>query len=138
GITMVSNVRFYSGKDINLRRAVPFWVVLVLVMALLLILIEPSHVLWGVMLAYGVSGYVQWIVQRWRKDAAQKHYDDIRDAVEEGNLSGLARMLNTTPADAVVSSGGHTLLMVAVEETNLPAVELLVSRGASLDARDEH
>src|SRR6476659_4214398 len=38
GITMVSNVRFYSGKDINLRRAVPFWVVLVLVMAILLIL----------------------------------------------------------------------------------------------------
>ena len=26
GVTMVSNVKFYSGKDINLRRAVPFWV----------------------------------------------------------------------------------------------------------------
>src|SRR5215212_6129136 len=25
GITMVSSVRFYSGKDINLRRIVPFW-----------------------------------------------------------------------------------------------------------------
>ena len=24
GLTMVSNVKFYSGKDINLRRAVPF------------------------------------------------------------------------------------------------------------------
>ena len=138
GITMVSNVRFYSGKDINLRRAVPFSVVLVLVMALLLVMIEPSHVLWGVMLAYGVSGYVYWFVQRYRRDAALKQYENIRDAVEEGNLAGLSRMLNTTPVDAVVSQGGRTLLWVAVEETNLPAIELLVSRGAALDIRDEY
>ena len=30
---------------------------LLLVLALLLITIEPSHVLWGVIPAYGVSGY---------------------------------------------------------------------------------
>ena len=58
GVTMVSSVKFYSGKDINLRRAMPFSVALVLVLALLLISIEPPIVLWGVMLAYGVSGYV--------------------------------------------------------------------------------
>jgi CDP-diacylglycerol--serine O-phosphatidyltransferase len=138
GITMVSNVRFYSGKDINLRRAVPFWVVLVLVMAILLILVEPSHVLWGLMLAYGVSGYVGWVVQRYRRDAAQKQYDNIRDAVEEGNLAGFARMLDATTVDAVVAPGGRTLLAVAVEETNLPALELLVARGAKLELRDEY
>ena len=138
GITMVSNVRFYSGKDINLRRSVPFWVVLLLVLALLLITIEPSHVLWGVMVAYGVSGYVHWVVLRYRTDAAQKQYRHIRDAVEEGNLAGLARMLNATPVDAVVAPGHQTLLLLAVEETNLPAVELLVARGAALDLRDEH
>src|SRR6202171_6451026 len=138
GITMVSNVRFYSGKDINLRRAVPFWVVLVLVLARLLSTIEPSHVLWGVMLAYGVSGYVWWVVLRYRRDTTQKQYQNIRDAVEEGNLPGLARMLTSTPVDAVVSPGGRTLLMIAVEETNLPAIELLVARGAGLDLRDEH
>ena len=137
GITMVSNVRFYSFKDINLRRAVPFWVVLVLVMALLLIMIEPSHVLWGVMLAYGVHGYVYWVVQRYRRDAAEKKYENIRDAVEEGNLAGLARMINATTVNAVVAPAGRTLLAFAVEESNLPAVELLVSRGAALDARDE-
>jgi CDP-diacylglycerol--serine O-phosphatidyltransferase len=138
GITMVSNVKFYSGKDINLRRAVPFSVVLFLVMALLLISIEPSHVLWGVMLAYGVSGYVMWMVNRWRTEASQKQYQDIRDAIEEGNLTALARMLATTPADTVVTSTKRTLLMVAVEEGNLPAAELLVSRGAALDLRDEN
>ena len=138
GITMVSNVKFYSGKDINLRRAVPFSVVLVLVFALLLISIEPSHVLWGVMLAYGVSGYVMWMVNRWRAEASQKQYHDIRDAIEEGNLTALARMLATRPVDSVVSSSKRTLLMFAVEEANLPAAELLVARGAALDLRDEN
>lgn len=138
GITMVSNVRFYSGKDINLRRAVPFSVVLLLVLALLLISLEPSHVLWGVMLAYGVSGYFTWLVQRWRTEATQKQHQGIRDAIEEGHVSALARMLITTPVDTVVAGSARTLLMVAVEENNLPAIELLVARGAALDLRDEH
>ena len=136
GITMVSNVRFYSGKDINLRRAVPFYVVLLLVLALLLISLEPSHVLWGVMLAYGVSGYVTWVVQRWHAEATQKQHQGIRDAIEEGHVSALARMLATTSVDAVVSADGRTLLMLAVEEGNLPAIELLIARGAALDLRD--
>jgi ankyrin repeat protein len=47
-------------------------------------------------------------------------------------------MLNTTPVDVVVATGNRTLLWTAVEETNLPALELLIARGASLDHRDEH
>jgi CDP-diacylglycerol--serine O-phosphatidyltransferase len=137
GITMVSSVKFYSGKDINLRRAVPFWVAILILVALLLISIEPSHVLWAVALGYGVSGYVGWFVLRWRKEAIEKKYENIRDAIEEGNVTGLARMLGSTPVNAVIGSGGRTVLMVAVEENNLPAVELLVQRGAALNARDE-
>jgi CDP-diacylglycerol---serine O-phosphatidyltransferase len=135
GITMVSNVRFYSGKDINLRRMVPFSVAVLLVLALLLISIEPAVVLWGIMVAYGVSGYVMWVVQRWRSEATEKKYRHVRDAIEEGNHAALGRMLATTPVDAVVDTDGHTLLMFAVEESNLPAVELLVDRGAPLEAR---
>ena len=138
GITMVTTVKFYSGKDINLRRRVPFWVVLVLVLALLLITIEPSHVLWGIAVVYGVSGYVGWIVQRVRSDALQKQYRNIRDAIEDGDLAGIARLLATTPVDTVIAQGGRTLVMTAVEETNLPAIELLIARGAALEARDAH
>jgi CDP-diacylglycerol---serine O-phosphatidyltransferase len=136
GVTMVSNAKFYSGKDINLRRAVPFSVVLAIVVALLAITIEPPIVLWGLMLTYGVSGYVGWFVQRWRREAVEKQYQNVRDAIEEGNLSGLARTLASTPVDAVIGPGGQTMLMAAVEETNLPAIELLVARGAALDLRD--
>ncbi len=136
GVTMVSSVKFYSGKDINLRRAMPFWVAVAFVLVLLLISLEPPVVLWGLMLAYGVSGYLGWFVQRWRREAAEKRYENIREAIEEGNLTGLARSLANTPVDMVIGPEGRTLLMVAVEESNLPAVELLVARGASLDLRD--
>jgi CDP-diacylglycerol---serine O-phosphatidyltransferase len=58
GITMVSNVPYYSGKDFNLRKSVPFWVVPAIVVAYLLISIEPSHVLFGLFVCYALSGYV--------------------------------------------------------------------------------
>ncbi|MBK7660562.1 MAG: CDP-diacylglycerol--serine O-phosphatidyltransferase [Betaproteobacteria bacterium] len=136
GVTMVSNVRFYSGKDLNLRRAVPFWMTLVIVVALMLISIEPSHVLWGIMVVYGFSGYVLWIVQRVRAEAQEKQYRGIREAIEAGDVTALSRMLVETPPDTRVGEG-RTLLMVAVEETNLPAIELMIARGASIDSRDE-
>ena len=38
---MVSNVPFYSFKDINFRRSVPFWALLLIVLALILISTNP-------------------------------------------------------------------------------------------------
>jgi CDP-diacylglycerol--serine O-phosphatidyltransferase len=137
GVTMVSNVRFYSGKDINLRRAVPFSMAIAFLIALLVITLQPPIALWTVMLAYGVSGYVGWVVQRWRRQAVERKYENIREAIEAGDVSGFARMLGATPPDSVITSDGRTLLMVAVEESNLPAVELLLSRQAKTDARDQ-
>jgi CDP-diacylglycerol--serine O-phosphatidyltransferase len=137
GVTMVSSVKFYSGKDINLRRMVPFWVAILILLALLLISIEPSHVLWGIALCYGLSGYVGWFVHRWRIEAFEKKYENIRDAIEEGNVTALARMLGATTPNAVIATGGRSLMMVAVEETNLPAIQLLIQRGAALNQRDD-
>jgi CDP-diacylglycerol--serine O-phosphatidyltransferase len=137
GITMVSSVRFYSGKDINLRRAVPFWMATLMVLALLLISIEPSHVLWGITIAYGVSGYVMWVVLRLRTEASQLQFRPILEAIEEGDHAAFARALAATSPDSVVDPAGRTLLMVAVEETNLPAVEALLSRGAALEIKDK-
>jgi len=60
GITMVTNVPFYSFKDINLKKSVPFWVVLVFVAALAVISLKPAVVLFLLVFAYAVSGYVLW------------------------------------------------------------------------------
>jgi CDP-diacylglycerol--serine O-phosphatidyltransferase len=70
GITMVSSVRFYSGKDINLRRSVPFRVVVMIalgVVALMLIANNLPELLFGVFAIYAASGYVMWAWERLRR-----------------------------------------------------------------------
>ncbi|MGH8746489.1 MAG: CDP-diacylglycerol--serine O-phosphatidyltransferase [Burkholderiales bacterium] len=63
GITMVTNVPFYSFKDINLKKSVPFWAVLVIVAGLTVIATKPAVVLFLLVVAYSVSGYVQWVLK---------------------------------------------------------------------------
>jgi CDP-diacylglycerol--serine O-phosphatidyltransferase len=70
GITMVSNVPFYSFKDINLRRSVPFAVILLIVFAFVLISTDPPIVLFLMFVAYGLSGYIFWIWKRQRRGAS--------------------------------------------------------------------
>ncbi len=65
GITMVSNVPFYSFKDINLKKSVPFIFVIGVVMLFVLVSSDPPTVLFVLFLLYGISGYALW-VWRWR------------------------------------------------------------------------
>lgn len=61
GISMVSNVKYHSFKDFNVRRSVPFWAVLVVLAAFAVLAIDQPRVLWGVFLLYALSGYVLWV-----------------------------------------------------------------------------
>jgi CDP-diacylglycerol--serine O-phosphatidyltransferase len=63
GITMVSNFKYYSGKEINLRRSVPFFVVLLVVLVFVLVSTSPPEVLFGAFVLYGLSGYVYALMQ---------------------------------------------------------------------------
>ncbi len=60
GLTMVSNVPFFSFKDINYRKSVPFVFTILIMLALVLISSDPPTMLFLLFLAYGVSGYVIW------------------------------------------------------------------------------
>jgi len=64
GVTMVSNVPFYSFKDINLRKSVPFWSILLVVLAMILISSNPPVILFLGFVVYSLSGYVYWIWMR--------------------------------------------------------------------------
>jgi CDP-diacylglycerol--serine O-phosphatidyltransferase len=66
GLTMVSNFRYYSGKEINLRRSVPFFAILLIVLAFILVSTSPPEVLFVVFLLYGLSGYADALLQRIR------------------------------------------------------------------------
>jgi CDP-diacylglycerol--serine O-phosphatidyltransferase len=63
---MVSNFKFYSGKDINLRRSVPFSAVVAIAMGLVFVIVFASTLgpqmlllLFG---AYALSGYILWVI----------------------------------------------------------------------------
>jgi CDP-diacylglycerol---serine O-phosphatidyltransferase len=58
GLSMVSSFRYYSGKDINLRRSVPFFAIVAIALTFALIAIDPPIVMLLVFLAYAVSGYI--------------------------------------------------------------------------------
>ncbi len=64
GVTMVSMVPFYSFKDINLRRSVPFVFVALGALVLVLVSQDPPSMLFLAVAAYALSGYVLFF---WRK-----------------------------------------------------------------------
>ena len=64
GLTMVSNAPFYSFKDINYRKSVPFWAILLVVLGFVLVSTDPPIVLFLLFCAYGLSGYVLWALGR--------------------------------------------------------------------------
>lgn len=67
GISMVSDLRFYSGKDVNLKESVPFFVMLGIMLAIVLISYRPPEVLFFTMVVYGLSGYGLWIRDSLKK-----------------------------------------------------------------------
>ncbi len=70
GLTMVSDLRYFSGKDFNLRRSVPFVVILLIVLAFMLIAYSPAEVLFAAFVGYGLSGYLGWLMRRVRQPRA--------------------------------------------------------------------
>ncbi|MEN9383637.1 MAG: CDP-diacylglycerol--serine O-phosphatidyltransferase [Pseudomonadota bacterium] len=64
GLTMVTNVPFYSFKDLSLKRSVPFAVIVLIALGIAIINIHPPTVLFGVFVLYGLSGYVVYGVRK--------------------------------------------------------------------------
>ncbi|MGB2065547.1 MAG: CDP-diacylglycerol--serine O-phosphatidyltransferase [Marinomonas gallaica] len=66
GLLMVSNVKYRSFKDLNLKGRVPFVVLLIAVLVLVLIALEPALVLAGVFCAYGLWGLLGIVFKQLR------------------------------------------------------------------------
>jgi CDP-diacylglycerol--serine O-phosphatidyltransferase len=63
GLTMVTNVPFYSFKDVNFKKSVPFIAVFLIALGLALLAIAPQVILWPLFVVYGLSGYAVYF---WR------------------------------------------------------------------------
>lgn len=64
GLTMVTNVPFYSFKDVHMGKSVPFVVIVLLALGIAVINIHPPIVMFGMFVVYGFSGYA---IYMWRK-----------------------------------------------------------------------
>ena len=71
GLTMVSNVPYYSFKTINLKKSVPFLAIFAFVLVIALVWYQPAIVLFAGFVGYALSGYVtaawRWYARRRRR-----------------------------------------------------------------------
>jgi CDP-diacylglycerol--serine O-phosphatidyltransferase len=64
GLTMVTNVPFYSFKDVSFKRTVPFIVIVAIALGIALINIHPPIVLFALFCTYGLSGYAVYVYKK--------------------------------------------------------------------------
>ncbi|HSI59883.1 MAG TPA: CDP-diacylglycerol--serine O-phosphatidyltransferase [Ideonella sp.] len=87
GLTMVTNVPFYSFKDISLKRSVPFIVIVLIALGIAIINLHPPLVLFGLFCVYGFSGYAVYGYRR----AKGKPVSVIATSTDEPDEEGLHR-----------------------------------------------
>ncbi len=83
GVLMVSNVRFYSFKELDLKGRVPFMAMLVVILIFVLVSLDPPQVLFGTFVAYALSGplITGWLLLRRRR---QREAGEKRVAEQAG------------------------------------------------------
>jgi CDP-diacylglycerol---serine O-phosphatidyltransferase len=67
GLLMVSNFRYSSFKEIDLRGRVPFFVAITVMLAIAFVMAQPQTMLFLLFLAYAISGPVVTLVMRKRR-----------------------------------------------------------------------
>ncbi|MEW6272356.1 MAG: CDP-diacylglycerol--serine O-phosphatidyltransferase [Thermodesulfobacteriota bacterium] len=82
---MVSNVRYNSFKDLDLRARMPFYAVVAMLVLLTLVVAQPQMLFFGVILAYVASGPIGLVVTLMRRrgrrrPAAEHRVDGARSA----------------------------------------------------------
>ena len=87
GLTMVTNVPFYSFKDVSFKRTVPFIVIVAIALGFAVITIHPPIVLFSLFLVYGLSGYAVYVYKRMKG----KPVSVIATSTDEPDEQGLHR-----------------------------------------------
>ena len=67
GLLMVSNVRYHSFKDIDLKKRQPFYALVALIVVIKFVVAEPQVLLFCAILAYVCSGPAGWLLSAARR-----------------------------------------------------------------------
>lgn len=75
GLLMVSNIRFHSFKEFNMRDRVPFLGILIAVLILVCIALNPPAMLLLIFICYGISGPAMtlWALRQRRQERIKLH-----------------------------------------------------------------
>jgi len=73
---MVSNIRYFSFKELDLAKRKPFSLFIFLILSMIVIIMEPTVVLFGFILTYVFSGPVN-MVRAWRKRRALRKTEPV-------------------------------------------------------------
>jgi CDP-diacylglycerol--serine O-phosphatidyltransferase len=87
GLTMVTNVPFYSFKDVSFKRSVPFIVIVAIALGIAVVNIDPPLVLFAAFCIYGFSGYAVYAYKR----SKGKPVSVIATSMDEPDEEGLHR-----------------------------------------------
>jgi len=87
GLTMVTNVPFYSFKDISFKRSVPFIVIVAIALGIAVVNIDPPLILFAAFCIYGLSGYAMYAYKR----SKGKPVSVIATSMDEPDEEGLHR-----------------------------------------------
>ncbi|WP_313410514.1 CDP-diacylglycerol--serine O-phosphatidyltransferase [Stutzerimonas kunmingensis] len=71
GLLMVSNIKYYSFKDLDLKGRVPFVAILIVVLVFAVVFSDPPRILLLIFLAYAASGPVQYLMQLRRRQRVE-------------------------------------------------------------------
>lgn len=62
--SMVSNIGFYSFKNIHFKRKTPFKILILIIIILVLLLLHPDITIYASIIAYALSGYIAMCYRR--------------------------------------------------------------------------
>jgi hypothetical protein len=115
---MVSNLKYWSGKAINLRKSVPFVVVLAGAVVVALTALQPPSCCSPCFVVYALSGYVvsAWLHLRRRGPARRVERASIASAARRGARALLQRSAHRCQGRRTISARAPGLRRIRVRQ----------------------
>lgn len=85
GLTMVTNIPYYSFKDIGGAKSMPFVSLVVVALLMAVVSVEPATMLFLIFVGYSISGYV---IYAWRRSKGE-HVSIVATSKDEPDERGL-------------------------------------------------
>jgi CDP-diacylglycerol--serine O-phosphatidyltransferase len=88
GILMVSNIRYRSFKDLDLKGKIPFVTLIIVVLVFVFISVSPPQVLFSIFLVYAISGPTYTLISLRRRRAERRAQSQVETTGESDQATG--------------------------------------------------